>query len=1311
MITFRRLEVSNFRGIESATVDFTPRLNILYGTNELGKSTLLAAMRAVLLLPMTAKEAQAYVTWGTKHIPAVTLDFAVNDTEYRVHKQFATGSRGVSELYRMKGREKFRQASQRNVDKELRKLIAWGMPEPGARGAPRGLPQSYLSNALLGYQDEVEAILNTDINDDRSDSGEQALTNALGTIGQDPLVSEFLEDLDARTSRVYTPTGQEKRTLDSPLVIKTRDTSNAETQLRQLEVSLNESREVEASLETLRKTASEHAQEKKRLQKLVELAGNAAAAYSLLNRSEDKQAEVDSVRKQYKDQQAALESLQLEYSKADEAVKAAQQELSTSDTNLARLQQEYKNIDQLTASDSQARRSTMAAEKTEIENRIKDIQATMKLTSDEQELTRQAEEAKEKCEAARKAMEQAEQQLRLAQLVDKRQALQNEVGELEEARKNSQVLQSTVTTTVDKLDGLKQLLAQGEQLKQLRHDLEQAISNDSTLSQTRHMRQEALKKYDDTAQQTQVVTLEIRGLQDQQQKYREQLANLDGQKKSLIDSSATVLHTKRQLLQNEITTSRQQVEVAESAIRLQHDIQQQRHHIDEIKQGLAASHRSLDDAVNNLKHGGPRQYGAPSEPARRAIRDEGRTRSIPVVTLGLTIAATVALLAAWLIDLLPVGLLAAPVATVIGFGFAFFQWTNGRKSKSALSQFERRPPEFGDRFSEVRDQFGNRTDELKREGDRLANAESDLSYLRERHDTLLAQLGSDASSVLQREQLRLQESTVKLTELDARHGQEIEALDREMLQLEQEIKTLGQSIETLEVQHTRLAADSNAAQLDLANHDARIEQAIRGHNVETGDIEFQLLELASVVRKQSGIALDHSSVASIEGYLAEQQKLADILEQQLHNQRDSQATAKSDVKHREGNEPVSKLESLNAEISELSRDQPLVEQSLSDATDALNTLKHKLDTALSNLSRIEGQLQSRRNDISSSAVRENESGESALAALQQQLADKMDALANDTQNSSLNKDQLEKNIEDMESTCAAFRNALDAHKQKADELSFEVSAMQEKAGQSKGKLDELKAQVDEKAKQDAQATIDEAISSSDGMLKRNTPIPQQLESLTARYNEANTQARNSNKVLNQSRGKLELIGGSVLSDQVRRQSETVQRLRREATEFQRNCEAEKHLRDVLSEHNEEHSAHLGRVLAPSVSKQFGELTGSRYGGFSLAPTLQAKGVRANGGEREYSDLSIGTRQQLAVLVRLSLAAQLQASLVLDDQLVQSDATRLAWFRDALRRSAHDSNHQIIVITCRPADYSAPFESGDLDSSIDLKHHLKSVVLS
>ena len=102
-------------------------------------------------------------------------------------------------------------------------------------------------------------------------------------------------------------------------------------------------------------------------------------------------------------------------------------------------------------------------------------------------------------------------------------------------------------------------------------------------------------------------------------------------------------------------------------------------------------------------------------------------------------------------------------------------------------------------------------------------------------------------------------------------------------------------------------------------------------------------------------------------------------------------------------------------------------------------------------------------------------------------------------------------------------------------------------------------------------------------------------------------------------------------------------------------------------------------------------------------------MRADGVDREYTELSIGTRQQLAVLVKMALAAQLEACLVLDDQLVQSDTARLAWFREALRSSAHESKHQIIVITCRPEDYDAPFKSDDFDSSVDLAQQMKRVV--
>jgi hypothetical protein len=49
-----------------------------------------------------------------------------------------------------------------------------------------------------------------------------------------------------------------------------------------------------------------------------------------------------------------------------------------------------------------------------------------------------------------------------------------------------------------------------------------------------------------------------------------------------------------------------------------------------------------------------------------------------------------------------------------------------------------------------------------------------------------------------------------------------------------------------------------------------------------------------------------------------------------------------------------------------------------------------------------------------------------------------------------------------------------------------------------------------------------------------------------------------------------------------------------------------------------------------------------------------------------------------------LAEYLGTTLVLDDQLVQSDDTRMDWFRTILVEKAHA--FQIIVFTCRPGDY-------------------------
>jgi uncharacterized protein YhaN len=67
-------------------------------------------------------------------------------------------------------------------------------------------------------------------------------------------------------------------------------------------------------------------------------------------------------------------------------------------------------------------------------------------------------------------------------------------------------------------------------------------------------------------------------------------------------------------------------------------------------------------------------------------------------------------------------------------------------------------------------------------------------------------------------------------------------------------------------------------------------------------------------------------------------------------------------------------------------------------------------------------------------------------------------------------------------------------------------------------------------------------------------------------------------------------------------------------------------------------------------------------------------------------ISVGTREQLSTLYRLSLAEYLCTTVVLNDQLVQSDDTRMDWFHALLAEKAHSL--QIVVFTCLRGDYFA-----------------------
>ena len=88
-------------------------------------------------------------------------------------------------------------------------------------------------------------------------------------------------------------------------------------------------------------------------------------------------------------------------------------------------------------------------------------------------------------------------------------------------------------------------------------------------------------------------------------------------------------------------------------------------------------------------------------------------------------------------------------------------------------------------------------------------------------------------------------------------------------------------------------------------------------------------------------------------------------------------------------------------------------------------------------------------------------------------------------------------------------------------------------------------------------------------------------------------------------------------------------------------------------------------------------------------TLEITGVIRDGQEEPYAALSIGTREQLCILVRLAFAVFLRekgypAAVILDDALVYADDERFERMQLALRKAAETV--QILILTCRARDW-------------------------
>ena len=170
-------------------------------------------------------------------------------------------------------------------------------------------------------------------------------------------------------------------------------------------------------------------------------------------------------------------------------------------------------------------------------------------------------------------------------------------------------------------------------------------------------------------------------------------------------------------------------------------------------------------------------------------------------------------------------------------------------------------------------------------------------------------------------------------------------------------------------------------------------------------------------------------------------------------------------------------------------------------------------------------------------------------------------------------------------------------------------------------------------------------------------------------------------------GALEQVGGAVARERLRDATEAFELAERQERETEAEYEAWRLLLDQMKEADAAQASNLGQALVPAVAGRFQELTQQRYQTVQLTAQLATDGIMVAGAVRPTALISVGTREQLSTLYRLSLAEYLGSTIVLDDQLVQSDGNRMDWFRTLLTEKAH--SFQIVVFTCRPSDYLLP----------------------
>lgn len=274
----------------------------------------------------------------------------------------------------------------------------------------------------------------------------------------------------------------------------------------------------------------------------------------------------------------------------------------------------------------------------------------------------------------------------------------------------------------------------------------------------------------------------------------------------------------------------------------------------------------------------------------------------------------------------------------------------------------------------------------------------------------------------------------------------------------------------------------------------------------------------------------------------------------------------------------------------------------------------------------------------------------------------------------------------LDETLGRLQTELGAAKARCEDADARLKKRREECQKAEDACPDTKLQADIDAARYALSAQEQAVSGLEAQRTDET-VPQ-LDARIGRLDKAIRERRDKRANLREKiaglKSRVEALEGAGLDESIEQKAREMELCEQECRRFDRDVEV---LTLMLSTLRAAERDAKERYLSP-VLKRVRPYLQLLFPGAEIAidENLHITGVlRQAGYEEAFHHLSMGTQEQIAVLVRLAFAEMLveqghPATVILDDALVFSDDRRISRMFDILNIAAR--NVQVIIFTCR-----------------------------